>query len=539
MSYPATRRFFRDDEFRNEAACIAGLVRSLAQWENYAWGRDLTVTPADSKIFDEAAWPWAVSGFESTPVHSLTSGQKLLAVIPVPDPRAPATKVAVHLCVTATTAGLVRGDLTVLNSTTGISSVIHMSTVLAAGGNYWMSTTVEAAAGDVLQVYGWDNWWGSGPTPIISSICAWWDPTSLYSPGVNFGAGWSSLSQAFHSSGQPLSTYALRWVGRMANEMVAGRPMPVAASWLYNPAAGTGAGYSTVPLVVGRYKVPIGERIGEIYVRLRYRASGACSVTCALSGGGSASVSIPAAGSSWATTFISRTAGAFSVEELTLTVAGSPTYCDIEHVLVYEGSSSASMLALPAGETVPAYDPNLDERISSGKAIRADDAARLVANMVAIWGERRNRVLVNDCRFTYKERLNVDFPGVQGALNKVALHAIVLKSPGGSTPYQTQVRAGWHGYSPGGASEYTPIQVGVFGTGDYAGSPAVGAVANTNATVNGQANWQHRWGSAPGSALVEFETHLVQAGASIGQSTRPSWLVLEQLPINSPSATYP
>ena len=542
MSYPTTRRFFRDDEFRNENAAIAGLVRGLALWENHTWARDLVLTPADPKVHGDLSWPWSATSFFMTPNRSVGAGYTLLARFPVSDPRAPANRIKLYVDVAVAGAGTLNGLLTVTNLTTGEATTQALNAVAIAPGHQWFSTTVPAAAGDVLEVSAGVV---SGLAFTATGLCAWWDPDSLSLPGVTFTAGWTALSQAYHTTDRPLSTYALRQLGRAANAFVHDRPLPVVASWLYNPAAGVGAGYASVPLVVGRYMLPIGARVSQMELRLRYRASGACSVTCALSGGGSASAVISGAGYGVASATITRTAGAFSAEELTLTVAGSPTYCDIEHVLVYEQAGSATDLALPSGETVPGnFDHNLDERLLSGRAIRADDVARLVANMVHLWSHRRCRVLVNDCRFSYKESETFDFTGVQGATNKAALHAIPLVNLGsGFDLWQVRVRAGWNAcqINPTATDEVL-LQVGELASGDYAGSTPVGLGADPGTGAYGQANWQHRWGSTPGApAVYEFETHIAPTGAAANnaRSTRPSWTVLEQLPLNSPALTYP
>ncbi len=545
MSYPTTRRFFRDDEFRNDNAAIAGLVRGLALWENHTWARDLVLTPADPKVHGGLSWPWSTVGsFAMTPNRSVSVGTpRLLARFPAPDPRAPANRITIYANVVVAAAGTLNGSLTITNLTTGEITVAPLAQVFGAAGDDWFSWTFPAASGDVLEVSASA---ASGLAFTVASLCAWWDPASLSLPGVTFNGGWSAMSQAYASENRPLSTHLLRWLGRSANAFVYGRPMPVMASWLYNPAAGVGAGYSTVPLVIGRYIVPVGAGVSSLVVRLRYRASGACSVTCEIPFVASATATISGAGTGVATATISVSPGV-GTAEVVLTVAGSPTYCDIEHVIIYEQASSAADLALPSGETVSAvFDPNLDERLLSGRAIRADDVARLVANMVAIWGHRRCRVLVNDCRFSYREDVTFDFAGVQGITNKAALHAIPLANLGtdGAAITQVRVRAGWNAcqISPTATDEVL-LQAGVLSSGDYAGSTPVGLGADPGTGAYGQANWQHRWGGgSPGAAAVyEFETHIEPSGAPANnaRSTRPSWLVLEQLPLNSPALTYP
>ncbi len=540
MSYPATRRFFRDDEFRNENAAISGLVRALAGWQNHTWARDLTITPADAKVYSGVAapWPWAASGFINTPDRDVSAGRPsvLLAVFPVPDPRAPCTKVTVEVNAELPGAGTLHGELVVTNVTTGAVGTCTLSWIFGAAGNRWFSTEVTASVGDVIQV---SATYTAGATFTVSSLSAWWSPSSVSLPGVTFTAGWFALSQTYCANDRALSTYLLRQLGRTANALVYDRPQPIACSWLYNPAAGVAANYNTVPLVVGRYKVPIGARVTDINIRLRYRISGACSVTCALSGGGSVSIPLTVTPYGTASGSITRAAGAFSVEELTLTVAGSPNYCDIEHVLVYE---AASDLALPGGESVPSnYDPNLDERIVSGRAIRKDDIARLVANMAVIWKNRRHRVLVNDCRYSYKENDTWAITGVGGVADVAAMHDLPVGGVGTGFDFtQVRVRQGWHGFQMGGTPDYVPLKVGSAGTGDYAGCTAVGVAVNVSPLVHGQAAWQHRWGTTPTPPTVlEFETRLIQPGSNNPKSTRPTWTVLEQLPHNSPHATYP
>lgn len=543
MSYPTTRRFFRDDEFRNENAAISGLVRGLAHWENHTWARDLVLTPADPKFHGSFSWPWSVTSFFMTPNRAVAVGfSTLLARLPAPDPRAPANRISIYVNVVVAGAGTLDGTLTITNLATGEVTDTPLSQAFGAAGNAWFSGTFPASAGDMFEVSASG---ASGLAFTVTSICAWWSPDSLSLPGVTFTAGWAALSQAYHAAGGPLSTYALHRLGLAANAFVHQRPLPVAASWLYNPAAGVGAGYSSVPLVVGRYMVPIGAGVSQLEVRLRYRASGACSVTCAIPLVASAAATISGAGVGVATTTITFSPGVGGLAEVVLTVAGSPTYCDIEHVLIYEQACSAADLGLPSGETVPGnFDPNLDERMLSGRTIRADDAARLVANMVHLWAHRRCRVLVNDCRFSYKEIETFDFVGVQGVTNKAAIHAIPLANVGsGFDLWQVRVRAGWNGcqIAPTTTDEVL-LRVGRLASGDYAGSTPVGLGADPGTGAYGQANWQHRWGATPGApGIYEFETHIEPTGAAANnaRSTRPSWLVLEQLPLNSPAATYP
>jgi hypothetical protein len=555
MTYPATRRFFRDDEFRNENAAIAGVVRALAQGQNYRYASDLKVTPSDAKVFGETGWAWASSTLEWSPVRNFGSGVGYysaanIAEVTLSDPRAPATAVRLHAYITRPASGATVGDLVVTNRTTGEVTTVAIPDA-AAGWN--ISATIPAEPGDVLRI---SATYTSGVTFIIGGICMYWDSIGLSLPGAVFNAGWSARSQAWAADNRPLSTAVLKWLGRMTNASVRDRPMMIAASWLYNPAAGVGAGYSTVPTVVGRYLIPVGGRTPSLTVRVRYRSSGACTITAALSGGDSGTITIGGAGTSVASTTITFASvpAALYQQELTLTVNGSPTYCDVQWVGVWENHSTATSLALPGGETVPAnFDPNLDERMGSGSAIRSDDIARLVANEVWLWAYRRDRVLVNDCRFTYLEAgSGLTFTGAGGLTDRSALHELrTSKVNAGDAFGELKVRAGW--YQGSGTGRPTPweawrFQVGVNSLADYAGSPAVGCEVQSydypdaNWASFEQSSWQHaRGGSLAGDTTYLLETVLLTAGhtSSIGKTTRPSWLTIEELPLNSPARTYP
>lgn len=552
-TYPTTRRFFSDDEFRNENAAIAGAVRALALAQNYRYARDLKVTPSDAKTFAEAGWAWSASSLASTPVRSFGTGSGWyasanVAEIVVPDPRAPATRILVSVNIVRAAAGAVSGFVDVTNARTGEVATI---TVLDSGTDQWLSADVSARTGDVLRVAGR---WASGTNFTVAAISAWWSPASLAMPGADFALGWSALSQAFHTTNSPLSSYALTWLGRTANAWAFERPMMVANSWLYNPAAGTGAGYSSYSTTVGKYRVYIGARCPSLTVRLRYRASGACTVGVALDGGaGSGTVTISGAGTSVASTTVTLTPGAGAFDTVTLTVQGAPTYCDIEYVLIYENYSTASSLALPAGETVPAsFDPNLDERISSGRAIRADDIARLFANEVWLWAYRRDRILVSDCRFTYKETRLDAFTGASGLTDRAAMHEVVTsKRNAGAAFGELLVRVGYHqgaGFGTPTPWEALNFQVGLATYGDSVGAPAVGLGfqyqegPRVDWSSHSQAAHQHRRGGTVSEGTVYLlETIILTAGhdVAINKMTRPSWLTVEELPLGTPAATYP
>lgn len=572
-TYPTTRRFFRDDEFCNENAAIAGVVRALARAQNYRYARDLKTTPSDAKVFAEASWPWNPAFVCLTPSRSLGPGfgsyhsnEANLAEIVVPDPRAPATRVRVDVNVVSG-AGTLGGTLVVTNATTGQISTVAISGAVGAGNSWW-ATTIQAASGDVLRV---SAIWTSGIDFTVAGLSAWWDPASLATPGATFNAGWSALSQAFHvaagTTGGPLSTYALRWLGRMANASVYERPQMIAASWLYNPAAGTGAGYSSFSTVVGRYRIPVGGRCQSLNVKVRYRASGACTVGITTSGGWTTVAAVvPAVGWGSATGGITvPIPWAGGLQDVTLTVLGSPTYCDIEHVIISEDGAGSGSLQLPAGETVPTnFDPNLDERLGSGLAIRADDIARLVANEVWLWSVRRDRILVNDCRFTYDESVPDAFMGAAGVTDASAIHEIRTSRRNPNAAFgELRIRAGYHqakyaGQPAEGDPPITPtawqpwkFQVGMTDYADRLGAPAEGL--DTQYVEGPRFNWasfkqisyQHaRGGAVAGSSFYLFETRLLTAGHASSvylarKVTRPSWLTIEELPFNSPASTYP
>lgn len=552
-TYPATRRFFRDDEYRNENAAHAGAVRALALSQNYRYARDLKVTPAAPKVFGETGWSWKAST-HFAPVHSFGGSgytSAYVAEIVVPDPRSPATAVRLHVNLDRDSIGSTVGSIVVTNRTTGLVSTFSAD---AAGyTNVWaISETVPAAAGDVLRV---SATYTSGVAYRVAGLSLYWDAIGLALPGAVFDAGWKAASQAFVTDGRPLPTALLKWLGRMGNASVRDRPQVIASTWLYNPAAGTGGGYNAYPTVVGRYLLPIGGRCPSLTVRVRYRASGACTITAALSGGDSGTITISGAGTSVASTTITFGAvpAALSQQELVLTVNGSPTYCDVEWVGVWENHATATSLALPSGEAVPAnFDPNHDDRMGSGLAIRSDDVARLVANEVWLWAYRRDRVLVNDCRFTYQDTSGASFTGAGNSTDRAALHELrTSKWNAGDGFGAVKVRAGWH--QGAGLGRPTPweewlFQVGLQTTGDYLGAPGTGHWVQypegprVSWESHTQASWQHALGGPIASDTTYlWETVLLTAGhtAGIGKSTRPSWLVLEELPLNSPAKTYP
>lgn len=561
MSYPTTRAFFPDANHRNEVAAIASIVRSLARAQNFRYARDLKVTPAGAKIFGQSgAWPWGGTDASTEARRAIcafgsTAGKKTSANVAeflVNDPRSPATSVTIQYRVDRDSASTAVGSVTIRNATAGSTQTTALrgwSPGDPAG--YWETVTVRASAGDIIQI---SAAYTSGTEFRITSVCAWWEYPTV--SGVTFPA-WSAMSQSAVATDRALSTALVRWLGQAANGFATERPLMVVASWLYNPAAGTGGQYSAQPLVVGRYQIFIGGRCPGITVRLRYRVSGSCSVSVALSGGASGTVTITSAGASTgsASTTIALTPSFGAVQELTLTVAGSPTYCDIEHVLVYESHSTASSLALPGAETVPAsFDPNLDERMASARAIRADDLARLVANEVWLWAYRRDRILVNDCRVVYGERatLITDIvPGASGVNNAAAVHAIhTSKRNVGDAFGELLLRAGWHqaegvAASPSLAAAPT-FRVGLVSAGDYVGSPANGIdrVLSTEPFASwdscGIANWQHAHGAAvAGETTEEFITMLETNAVGYWWATRPSWLVIEELPLDTPALTYP
>lgn len=553
-TYPATRRFFLDDEFRNENAAIAGVVRAIALGQNYRYARDLKVTPSDAKVYGEASWPWNTSLWWS-PVRNFGSGVGYYAAanvaeIVVPDPRSPASRIDFYAYVYRPATGAVSGTISVTNRTTG---EVTTGAVDNSAASYWVHLEVPASPGDLLRL---SATWASGTAYVLAGYTAWWSSTTLGLAGATFSPGWYGISQSHCADGRPLHTALLKWIGQSANQSAYHRPQVVAASWLYNPAAGTNPGYSSYPTVVGRYQLPIGGRIPSLTVRVRYRASGACTITAALSGGDSGTITIGGAGTSVQSTTItlSATPGSLGMQELTLTVNGSPAYCDVEWVGVWENHGTAVSLALPAAETVPAnFDPNLDERMGSGLAIRSDDIARLVANEVWLWAYRRDRVLVNDCRFTYREGMSgLTFTGAGGLTDRSALHELrTSKVNAGDAFGELKVRAGW--YQGSGTGRPTPweawrFQVGVASLADYAGSPAVGCEVQSydypdaNWASFEQSSWQHaRGGALAGDTTYLLETVLLTAGhtSSIGKTTRPSWLTVEELPLNSPARTYP
>ncbi len=556
-TYPTTRRFFLDQEFRNENAAIAGLIRGLAQSQNYRYARDLKQTPADPKVFAILAWPWlsATTPLALRPVSDIAAGEWLnLAHLHVPDGRAPYASVKVHVAVKA--SGTVAGSLIVTNNSTTDTTEIDLSGTYGAS-TVWKSGTVLAKPGDML----WVSARNTGSVAFsVHGLSAFWDPASLAGPSsATFNAPWAAMSQEYSASGAPLSTHLLRWLGRMSNAVAYQRPQQVAASWFYNPAAGTGAGYSTVPLVVGRYMVQVGGRCPGLEVELKYRASGACTVEVALSGGATGTVVVPGAGRGTATATVALTPGDASEQELTLTVAGSPAYCDVEHVFVYEQHATASSLALPSGETITAsFSPNLDERLMSGWPIIGEDIARMVMNEVWLWAYRRDRVLVNDCRFTYDYYDHVSFTGAAGVTDSAAVHAFrTSKWNTGDAFGELRIRSGYHQtYADADGSHPWKewlFQVGIFGFADLAGSPAMGlssyvltSVRTEHTTeilrrISGLTTYQH----ARGGTLARATTYqldsimLVDGHTTDPQTTRPSWLTVEELPMGSPALTYP
>jgi hypothetical protein len=535
-TYPSTRRFFRDDEFRNDNGAIAGAVRSLAQWENSTYARDLKVTPADSKIFGSQPWPWTAAWYWS-PMRPLNGTTPLnLCEIVVPDGRAPYAKLKVWICRTPIT-GIPSASVSLVNATTGATAILSISGPrVESGPVIWESTTIAASPGDVLHLVG--NW-VSGPIFEILGISAYWDPASLTLPGATFNSNWYAISRNFHIDNRPMSTYALRWLGRMANAFVYQRPMQVAASWFSNPAAGTAAGYNAWPTTVGRYMVHIGGQCPSVYVQINVRNSGACSVSAALSGGASTTISVSASPGYYSlSSSMAVTPGVGGPQELVLTVTGSPAYLSVDSVTVWEGESTATSLVMGA-ESVPAtFDPNLDERLAAGRAIRSDDIARLVDNMLWLWAYRRNRMLVADCRFVYRELDPYAFTGLGNVSNIAARHEIVASRWNvGDAFGEFEIRAGWGtslSFDTGGY-----YQVGVAAWNDYAGAPAVGATASMNTNTDwaavGQAVWQHaRGGTTAMQALYAF-----QAQKPYAKGSRPSWLTISELPMGTPAKTYP
>lgn len=549
-TYPATRRFFRDDEFRNENAAIAGVVRALALWENYTYARDLKITPSDAKVYADGSWPWKATSFDHRPVHGFSAGSLLMgmAEIVVPDPRAPCTRVVVQLNVVETAfSPAVSGAFYITNVSTGeVVEVGIYNSFPSTGADTWYSGTIAASPGDVLRISAL-NGAGSFQPFVISSLCAWWDPSSIVLPGATFNSPWYAISQYLAANDAPLSTAMLRWLGRMANAFVYDRPQMIASSWFYNPAAGTNAGYSSYSTVVGRYRVLVGTGCPSLNVQLRYRASGACSVTVD-AGADSTTVTIPGAGTNSASATL--TLSSTGTKDLVFTVTGSPGYCDVEHVLVHENPGTATSLALPS-ESVPSnYDPNLDERIGSGRAIRNDDLSRLVSNMIWLWAYRRDRVLVNDCRFTYREQDDFTFTGAGGAADRAAFHEHrTSKWNFGHAFGELRVRAGYHQGASGGVKgnwDALKFQVGLATASDYPGANAIGLDVQyrgfpySDWTQHDQHSQQHRRGvSLTSETTYLVETHLLVNANSVPKTTRPSWLTIEELPMDTPASTYP
>jgi hypothetical protein len=550
MAYPTTRRYFRSDEAWNDNVVTAGHLRSIAQFQNYSYARDLPQTPAASRFYEETAWPGRPSGFCWSPRRSLSTGtlqgSKRIALVTCPDPKSSwTTYVSVYVWIKRANLNASSGTVSVTNLRTGVvSSIVVDPSYGQLLMNYPLG--LEAQAGDVLAL---DATLASGQAYEVAGYYMEWSPGLPGNTVANGQSGvanpaWYPLSQAHMATNRPLSARVLQWLGRSCNDLVNLSPLVIANCWNLHPGAGTGVGYNAYDNLVGKYALPLAPTTTQVEVVLRYVASGACSVTCTLSSGETASAVIAGAGAGLAYATINRAAGSSrTMVVLDLTVAGAPASCDIEHVYVYEQHGDAAALSLPAGETVPAnWVDNDESRFASGATIRSSDLARLVANMIWLRAHRRRRILVNDNRFTYKENDTATFVGVGGAANAnvAGLHAIPLLgywTPPGT--YQVLVRAGWHqgiNIVPSPTVD-TYFQIGHHLQGDYLGCPQLKHTAGQNAE---QAAFQHRWGATvTNPAIYWFETRVNCPAASGGRNTRPSWLTLEVLPHGTPLATYP
>jgi hypothetical protein len=286
---------------------------------------------------------------------------------------------------------------------------------------------------------------------------------------------------------------------------------------------------------------------------LAYRASGACAVHAEFSYSGAAATINIAPGVGWVSATIASTEVAGLSGELVLTVQGSPSFCDIQYVGIFEEPSTAASLALPSGESVPTtFAPNADERMGSGRVILADDLAQMIRNTVWLWAYRGDRILVSDCRFTYQENTGSAFSGVLSSADVAAVHAFkASRRNTGDSLGEIQIRAGWHsgsGSQSPASWEAWRFKVRMEGTSDLAGAPEKGAEEQARAFPNadwdthGMAAWQHARGATVGSeATVAFDTMMMTAGHSTGiyKSTRPSWLVVEEMPLGTPAKAYP
>jgi len=442
MSWPESRRAFATREWANRNADIAGLWRSLMQWENYTYDTDLAITPGDGKIFAVNFWPgnssydkylpevfaW-LGAFQFTPQYKASdyfTTRKVAQFFVPPSRILHSGKLRVWAYVVLSDATPV-GRIDVTNERTGvITSTAASSAALGGGGatTGWLSLDVSAQPNDSLSV-AVVRTSGSGKTIEARDVSAYWVAPAL--AGYDYATAFAAITRNHYGTAyRPDSAYVARWLGLAANRFMGHRSRPqVYAAHLAGWSSGTMAylGNSTPTLYtwpeLGRYRVVIGAGVSKIRFALLARSSNGAA-------GNYVTADIQVGGSSIASTTDSPT-NAWSWREFSLTITPAvtareaeiiltPTYAASQYTMVgsvciWEEEATVTLVgaeALPAG-----FVANADEAVGGGNAMTAAQRATLVDNMFWLWKYRGLRSLVSDSRYCV-EMFRGPAPGAPG-----------------------------------------------------------------------------------------------------------------------------
>jgi hypothetical protein len=542
VTYLSTRSVFLDSQCRNESAAISALVRDLARWQNTTYARDLKITPTDSKVRGEHAWTFGNGDSELifTPNRSSATGvPTAICQIYLPDPRGPFRTVRMRFyCQLASSS--VTGSVLVRNADTGIESILDVDYAsLGDATEGWATLDVDGAAFQTLQVRVASPEWKDDFK--IQSVCGYWLPPTI--AGATNEAWRHVATGVIDSADRPDSSYALRWLARMSNAHWRDRPLQVCASWLDGFGSGTSSDWLNFSRVVGRYAVWVGARVSSLTVLLGIHVPSSASVTVSLSGPGitTSSATWTPAEAGWAFTSqsieVDGLLGAGGECELTITVDGDPSWCEVTEVHVQESDSA---LGLVGGLSVPGDFLAVDDAdVEPRSAIRNSLMLQLCTNMLWLWTWRRARCLISDDRYTAPMATVTE-----GSLGYLAIHHIQPSrgfSAALSTTFPFFIRNGYYKanwtFDPDALSGEMQTTTNA---DERAWAPILGPVRSEGPfgqsftwAAHHVSQWQHRQSDAydnDGSFKQFSSVQIATPGLGITQG----WTILEELPLGVP-----
>jgi hypothetical protein len=399
-SYPTERRSFNDNEAISGSAALAGMPRALMEWQNYTYNSDLPISPCDAVIYGASEFlPWQADGASnSSPSPQRTASSsvvsRVLSEVTLPPPRIPVAGVKVWAWVELAATDSV-GEIRVYNLR---NRVAYSSTVTyAACGSVltgaWIGIDAEAQPWDQLFI---TAAWTSGGSLTVAGLSGYWKAATLWNSGAQ-----AFISQAHPTADRPLSSTVPRWLMQSANRFQQERaPLQFLSAYLEKWACGNLTDWVSSRVVLGAYKVLVGEKVTSLKVSIYAKSSGSTTVLVKFDGVTKHTFTVNSGTYSWQDVSISVTGGS-TAAPISVTLqwgAEAATAVYVPSVSIWEESAT---LSLPGSETVPAaFVPNDNDDVVGRSPITSAQWARLVANMVWIWKYRGLRSLVCDSRWT-------------------------------------------------------------------------------------------------------------------------------------------